>query len=307
MVAIALTGGTGLVGAALLPRLVEAGHTVRVLVRPRADRQLPNLPGITWIEGRLDEQDPLDQLVHDVDCVLHMAYLPPIDSPVAGRSMADHWVHTNLVGTTRLLERTVDTRGKQLIYVSSLAVYGRDPNQDPLGRRFRRDEDYPLWPLEFYGSMRAACEKLVFTASRAYQLNTSVFRLGNVIGLREPWQDSPLFETVDEAVRYGDLRTQVGTYAISVADTCRILMAALGDASLQGRVFNTFDRWFDHACLAPWLSELLGKPVGVSCAEAREPSAPIQGDRIRERYATFDTERAMRELCAELVSRCLQP
>ena len=39
---ILLTGGTGQVGRALLPRLLAAGHEVRCLVRP--SKRTPNLP-----------------------------------------------------------------------------------------------------------------------------------------------------------------------------------------------------------------------------------------------------------------------
>ncbi len=39
---ILVTGGTGFIGKALIRHLVEAGETVRTLIRP--SRQSPNLP-----------------------------------------------------------------------------------------------------------------------------------------------------------------------------------------------------------------------------------------------------------------------
>ena len=39
---ILVTGATGFVGRALLPRLAEAGHNLRVLLRP--SRRTPRLP-----------------------------------------------------------------------------------------------------------------------------------------------------------------------------------------------------------------------------------------------------------------------
>ncbi|HEV8723209.1 MAG TPA: NAD-dependent epimerase/dehydratase family protein, partial [Candidatus Binatia bacterium] len=39
-----LTGATGFIGAAVLRSLVNAGHSVRALVRPNSDRR--NLSGI---------------------------------------------------------------------------------------------------------------------------------------------------------------------------------------------------------------------------------------------------------------------
>ncbi|GAB4152604.1 MAG: hypothetical protein Fur0037_21440 [Planctomycetota bacterium] len=304
---IALTGGTGLVGGILVPMLLERGHELRILVRPRKGRELPPARGIRWIEGRLDEPEPIRRLVHGADMILHAAYLHPEDSPVPGRSMAEHWVQTNFVGSMRLLECTPGTTWKQFVYVSSLAVYGGDPNLDPLGDRFARDEDFPLWPREFYGSMRSAVERLVITAAHAYGLNTSVFRLGHVLGLRDPWRSSPLCPTVEEAVRFGEIRTAVGSYALSAEDAAEILADAVGDDSLRGAVFNTFDRWLDHSDVAPIVAEELGRPIGVRCGPAIEPRSPILGGRIRERRKVWRTGRAVSDLARELARRLARP
>lgn len=302
MVTVALTGGTGLVGSRLLPMLLQRGHALRVLVRPLPGRSLEEVAGVRWIHGRLDEPEAVDLLVRDADVILHAAYVDPEPAPVAGRSPEEHWAQTNLMGSLRLLQRTAGLGCRQLVYVSSLAVYGRDPAQDPLGPGRVRDEDFPLWPREFYGSMRAAVEKLVITAASAYGLNTSVFRLGNVLGLRRPWTASPLAGTVAEALAHGEIRTQTGSYVIAVDDVAAILADSIGDASLQGRVFNVFDRWLDQAEAAPLLRPLLGRDVAVVCAPAREPSPPIRGDRIRGRYTGFRTDAAVGTLLAQLVA-----
>lgn len=300
---VALTGGTGLVGRALLQLLLERGHRVRCLARPRTGAELPRRAGLEWVAGRLDELAPIEQLTSGADVVLHMAYQPEGPSPVAGRSDVEHWIRTNHLGSMRLLERTAGTRARQMIYVSSLAVYGDDPDQDPLGERFARDEDFPLWPADFYGAMRSGVETMVITAQRAFGWNTSVFRLGQVLGLRDPVEATPFARTVGEALRHGELRTTVGTYALSAEDCAAILADAVGDARVAGRVFNTFDRWIDHAGAAPELARLLGREVRVACGPAREPRSPIRGARIRERYPRFETQAALERLLAALVQR----
>lgn len=300
---IALTGGTGLLGGVLVPRLLADGHTLRVLARPLPGRRLAARSGVQWISGRLDQAEALDELVHDADVVLHAAYQDPGPSPVAGRSEAEHWVQTNYVGSTRLLERTAATRAHQLIYVSSLAVYSADPNADPLGDRFTRDETFPVWPLEFYGAIRAGVEKMVITAAHAYHWNTSVFRFGYLLGPRARREATPFARTVDEAIEHGEIRTQHGGYVLGVEDAADILAGAVGDTGLAARVFNVFDRWYDFAEVAPTLSRLLGREVKVAAPPAREPRSPIRGDRIRERHAHFRTEETIEALLTELVGR----
>ena len=298
---IALTGGTGLLGKHLLPALRSRGHTVRVLVRPRPGRTLEDEEGLRWIEGGLDEIESLDVLVRNADVILHAAFSRPEEPPPEGRSAAEHYGLTNIMGTMRLLERTAAVAEKQLIYVSSLAVYGADPNLDPRAERFVLDEDFPLWPRELYGALRAAVEKMVVAAAHAYGFNTSVFRLGHVLGAREDRARTSLAAVVDEAIEHGELRTRSGSYVITVEDCAEILAEAVGDARLRGEVYNTFDRWLDHADLAPILSALLGRPVTVACDPAPEPRSPIRGDRIRARYDRFRTDEGIRELLESLI------
>jgi nucleoside-diphosphate-sugar epimerase len=299
---VALTGATGLVGPLLVDALLARGHTIRALARPRAGRVLAARPGLEWIDGRLDEPEPIARLCDGADAIVHAAFEHPGSIPVPGRTEAEHYVQTNFVGTARLLERVSSLGAKQMVYVSSYAVYGRDPNADPLQDRAPRDERYPLWPPEFYGALRAAVEKLCFASSQAYGLNVSVFRLGLVLGRRTAFDETPCSSSVLEALRFGELRESHGSYVISAEDAAEILADAVGDARLRGEVFNAVDRWLDFRELAPALTELIGRPIGIACAPAPEPRVPISCERIRARYRDWRTETALRALLARLVA-----
>lgn len=69
MTTVLLTGGTGLVGARLLPRLVQAGFDCRALVRREVD--LP--PEIAQIHGDLADRESLTAAVEGVDAIVHLA------------------------------------------------------------------------------------------------------------------------------------------------------------------------------------------------------------------------------------------
>jgi UDP-glucose 4-epimerase len=68
---ILVTGGTGLVGSRLLPRLVDAGIACRALVRP--GKELP--VGVTAVEGDLLDPTSLTQAVEGVSAIVHLAAL----------------------------------------------------------------------------------------------------------------------------------------------------------------------------------------------------------------------------------------
>jgi len=298
---VALTGATGLVGPLLVERLLARGHSVRGLVRPRAGRATPSRAGVEWIEGRLDEPGPIDQLVEGCDAIVHAAFEHPGPIPVAGRSQGEHYVQTNFVGSMRLLERVPALGARQMVYVSSYAVFGHDPNADPLQHRAPRDERYPLWPESFYGAMRASVEKFCNAAAQSFGLNVSVFRLGLVLGRRATFDETPCAQSVTEALRHGELRSRHGSYVIGAEDAAEILAGAVGDATLRGEVFNTVDRWLDFRELAPLLAAILGRPVGVACDPAPEPRVPIECARIHQRHRAFATDASLRALLARLV------
>ncbi len=305
MALVAVTGGTGLLGASLVPRLLARGHLVRLLTRPRiaGAAPRPSIQGVTWHEGSLADGDSLDRLTDGVDCIVHAAYSEPGSTPMPGCTATQAWFAENFMGTMRLLERTVATGKKQLIYTSSLAVFSRDPDLDPRGNRFERDEDAPLLPLEFYGSLRAACESLLRTAAHAYSLNTSIWRLGLVLGLRDPWTASPFTTTAREVQQHGEARTPYGAYTIAVEDAAEILADAVCDETVRGRTFHTFDRWVTHEDMAPRLGAAFGKAARVVCERACEPRLPIRGDRIRERFSRWSTDQRLTTLAQQLAAR----
>jgi nucleoside-diphosphate-sugar epimerase len=300
---IALTGATGLLGGPLVRELLARGHELRALARPGARRPEPAGPRLSWIEGGLEDTTALDELVRGADAVLHAAYMHPEAAGASSLSTAQHYVQANFSASMRLLEHTSGLSAKQFVYVSSLAVYGHAPDEDPRGERYARDEDFPLWPTQFYGAMRSAVETMVIAAAHAYALNASCFRLGCLLGWREAGPATPFSLQLEEARGWGELRTCEGAYVLSAEDAARILAAAMGDSRVAGGVYNCFDRWFDFASIAPQLGELLGRELVRTAPLAREPRSPILNDRLRARYAEFDTEDAIRRLLERLVTQ----
>ena len=305
MALVAVTGGTGLLGSALVPRLLARGHLVRLLTRPRAvgAAPRPSIEGVTWHEGSLADGESLDRLMDGVDCVVHAAYSEPGSTPMPGCTATQAWFAENFTGTMRLLERTVATGRKQLLYTSSLAVFSRDPDLDQRGDRFERDEDAPLLPLEFYGSLRAACESLLRTAAHAYGLNTSIWRLGLVLGLRDPWTASPFTTTAREVRQHGEARTPYGAYTIAVEDAAEILADAVCDDGVRGRTYHVFDRWVTHEDMVPRLGAAFSKTARIASERAREPRLPIRGDLSRERFTRWSTDERLTTLAQQLAAR----
>jgi uncharacterized protein YbjT (DUF2867 family) len=71
---VVLTGATGYVGGQLLPRLLEAGHEVRCVVRDaeRARQKLPD--GVTIVEGDVLDGSGLDEAAAGADVAYYLVH-----------------------------------------------------------------------------------------------------------------------------------------------------------------------------------------------------------------------------------------
>ena len=294
---VALTGGTGALGAAVVTRLLDEGHAVRALTRADRGQALPEPAALTWVAGSLEEPAALDELCRGADAILHCAYLDT-DDP-------ERFVQANVVGTLRLLTRTAAVAGGQFVFVSSLAVYGNRP-----GHRLGNvgaspppmDEDHTLWPQDFYGAHKLALEKMVIAASGDLGYHTSVFRVGCLLGRYPDPRRDPLTPFVRDAREVGEVRRRVGAYVITATDAAAILVGALGASAVRARVFNTFDRWLHSAALAGPLGAAVGREVRAVCDPAPEPTPGLDGTRVRGLpFARFATEQQLLALCRDHV------
>jgi dihydroflavonol-4-reductase len=114
-----VTGGTGFVGGALVRRLLEAGHTVRALVRPGTNTcQLDGL-AVERIHGDLSDSAALQRGMAGCEWVFHVAAL----YAYWGYSW-EQFYQANVEGTRQVLEIASRTGPQRVIYTSSIATLG---------------------------------------------------------------------------------------------------------------------------------------------------------------------------------------
>src|SRR5215470_17982754 len=94
-----VTGGSGFVGAAVVRQLLQAGHTVRALIRPTSTRtNLAKLP-VETAQGDLRDADSLRRAMAGIRFVFHVA----ADYRLWARHPQET-VQTNVEGTRALME-----------------------------------------------------------------------------------------------------------------------------------------------------------------------------------------------------------
>jgi len=231
-VRVLVTGGTGLIGRALVARLLDDGYSVRVLARRLSNTAGLEAMGAEVLRGDVTDRESFGAAMAGARTVVHLA---------AGTNDAgsDAWTAT-VEGTRHLLALAEAHRPLRLVYVSSCSVYGVTDYAEgtvvtedaPLERHPHRRGQYSAAKLE--------AERLVTARMQAGGVPTVVLRPGTVYG---PGAD--LFPAI--------LGVSTGSIAVVLGDGGSVLpyvyldnvveaiVRAMTHAEAPGQVFNVVD------------------------------------------------------------------
>lgn len=173
-----VTGGAGFIGSHIAERLVDLGHSVRVLDNLSTGRR----ENLEPIGGRFDliEADIRDiasvrAAVEDVTVVFHQAALASVprsvDDPVATNEV-------NAGGTLNVLVASRDAGVRRVVYASSSSVYGDSPE-------LPKSEGMSPRPESPYAVSKLAAEHYCSVFSSLYGLECLSLRYFNVFGPRQ--------------------------------------------------------------------------------------------------------------------------
>lgn len=187
---IAITGGTGFVGQALIERALDGDMAIKALARrPQAAQD-----GVAWVPGDLEDRAALMRLVDGAEAIVHVAGVVNAPDPAGFEA-------GNVVGTLAVIEAALAAGVPRMVFVSSLSA--REPG------------------LSVYGKSKARAEKLV----RASGLDWTIVRPPAIYGPR----DREMFELF-RAARWGVIPTpkEGSSSLIHVDDLARLLLALIG-------------------------------------------------------------------------------
>lgn len=203
---VLVTGGAGFIGSHVAEYLLERGDDVVIIdeVNDYYDVTIKeaNLRLLTqnYGEGRVSvyRGDICDsQLMETIfekerpEWVCHMAaragVRPSIQDPYV-------YIHSNIKGTTQLMELSHKYGVKNFVFASSSSVYGGSKSTF-----FSEDEvvDNPVSP---YAASKKACELLAYTYHHLYNLNVTGLRFFTVYGPRGRPDMAP-FKFIDRVSR----------------------------------------------------------------------------------------------------------
>ena len=130
---ILVTGASGFVGSAVARLLLDAGHEVRVLVRPTSARTNLGDPRLDVVEGDLRDAGSVARAMAGIRDLFHVA----ADYRLWARE-PQQIVRTNVEGTRAVMQAALRAGVARIVYTSSVATLAALPGHAP------SDETHPL-------------------------------------------------------------------------------------------------------------------------------------------------------------------
>ena len=238
-----LTGGAGFIGSHIVKRLVGEGAVVRVVDNLSTGQvaRLENLRcSIEYVEADLADNLVSDEVVKDVDYVLHQAAVPSVQRSVCDPIGTNR---ANVTATLNLLESCRKAKVRRFVYAASSSAYG-DTEVLP------KSEEMPPNPLSPYALQKLVGEHYCKLYYSLYGLETVCLRYFNVFG---PGQDphSEYSAVIPKFISKLLINEPITVY---------------GDGE-QSRDFTYVENVVDANLLALQATKACGKVLNVGCGE----------------------------------------
>lgn len=174
---VLVTGGAGFIGSHSVEALLASGARVTVLDNLSTGKpaNLPEHPDLQLIVGDIRDSAAVDQAMHGITHVLHLAAQVSVPASVADPiGSSQH----NIVGFLNVLDGARRAGVRRMVYASSAAVYGA-PEKLPL------DESSRVAPLSPYGLEKSINDQYAAMYRALYQISSLGMRYFNVYGPRQ--------------------------------------------------------------------------------------------------------------------------
>jgi nucleoside-diphosphate-sugar epimerase len=300
---VLVTGGTGFTGSHLVNRLLDAGHTVRVV---------DNQPGLFYEQlksrgaeitiGSVTDRDLMFKMVDGVDTVHHVAAAfraINLPKPV-------YW-DVNVNGTRYLLEAAEHFGTRKFVYCSTCGVHG-NVKQPPAA------ETAPIQPADYYQYTKWEGEKVAHDFMKR-GMDITILRPAAIYGPGDPERWAMLFQRSKNGrfLMFGD--GEVTYHPLYIDNLVDAFMLAMCKPESNGQTYLIADENY-HTLnnIVTTIGKVLDKDIeivhlpftplwlaAVACEAAYAPtkkSPPLFRRRVdwfRQNRA-FDVSKAKREL-----------
>ncbi|KFE67778.1 NAD-dependent epimerase/dehydratase family protein [Hyalangium minutum] len=267
-----VTGGTGFLGTHLVPRLLEAGHEVRIIGRTKPSAA--GMERVEFVQGDLKDREAVRRALQGVEAVYHLAGLVSFQDKDARKMYELH------VDATRELLKDVREAGVKRFILASTSGTIAVSKEERVGTE---EDDYPItvvgkWP---YYLSKIYEEKLTLEYCRKHSIPLVVLNPSLLMGpgddrLSSTWTVVKFLNGEIPAMPGG------GMSFVDARDAAEAFANALTRGELYGRhlmgVNMSLEDFFDR----------LSRLTGVSAPRLHLPKqVNVMGAKLLERWAKF--------------------
>jgi nucleoside-diphosphate-sugar epimerase len=210
-----VTGGAGRLGSEVVRLGAERGHEIVAFDLPQARwENVSEIPGVEAFKGDVTDAENVGDACRGVDGVIHLAaILPPASE--AKRKLT---MKVNVEGTRTITESLRRSRGKPIVFASSVSTYGITAQEEPpIG------EGHPLRVHNNYSESKIESERLIIDSGIPHTvLRIAPIAVADVVELPEtiPYR-------ADQRVEF-----------IFVVDAACAALSVLEEPSSRGKTYN---------------------------------------------------------------------
>jgi NAD dependent epimerase/dehydratase len=234
---ILVTGAGGFIGSNLVEKLIKKNFNVTALVQYSVDNNYGWLDKIDFkknkpkiITGDICDGIFVDKICKNIDYIIHLAAL--ISIPYSYRSPLSY-IHTNILGTTNLLDSCRKNKIKHFIHTSTSEVYG-SAKYVPI------DENHPLNAQSPYAASKIAADQICLSFHKSFNLPVTIIRPFNTFGPRQSLRaviPTILYQTNKKnSVQLGNINSKRDFTFVD--DTVDAFILAINKKKTIGEVIN---------------------------------------------------------------------
>jgi len=160
---IAITGGSGRVGRAIVDMALKRGDSIVSIDRVDLNEKISQ-GNITYVQADITDYTAIENAIRGCDALVHMAAIP------APGQHPDHVVHNNNVtGSYNALRAAVEVGIKRVCQASSVNAMGLAYSRWPRFDYFPLDEEHPNYSEDPYSLSKWICEEQGSSFARRYE------------------------------------------------------------------------------------------------------------------------------------------
>ncbi|HEU5379610.1 MAG TPA: NAD(P)-dependent oxidoreductase [Ktedonobacteraceae bacterium] len=221
---ILVTGGTGRIGSRFLPRLIERGHTLRLLIRDTSSLKKIPYTNLETVVGDVTQPETLQPAVQGMDAIVHLAARFRVRNDDEGIKAVTE------AGAKALADAAIKAHVPRFVFVSTNLVYGKGAN-----RPARENDVIENIPMA-YPASKYMTEEYLRTLTQEHKLGARILRLAFVYGEQDPHLSEVL--PIMQQLHWSPAKR---LHMVHHADVNQALLLALQTEGIDGQTYNVGD------------------------------------------------------------------